>query len=57
MFRRGEVWSRQDKAVPQATTTPKQHEDSSEKDKVTNSILCYVCGKDKHGKQLPNNQE
>ena len=37
MFRRAEVWSRQEKAAPQATTTPKQHEDSVEKDKVTTS--------------------
>ena len=55
MFRRGEVWSRQEKAALQATTTPKQHEDSVDKDKVTNSRLCYGCGKDKHGKQTPNN--
>ena len=37
MFRRGKVLSRQEKAAPQATTTPKQHKDSAEEDKVTNS--------------------
>ena len=57
MFRRGEVWSRQGKAAPQATTTPKQHEDSAEKDKVTNSRLRYWGGEDKYGKQTPNNNK
>ena len=37
MFQRGEVWGRQEKPAPQATTTPKQHKDSAEKDKVTTS--------------------